>query len=341
MPASLARRSRALLLSPDEIAKGCPAAKADQNRSGKIWTAASRTACQRSSSVSCARHVCFFSRMMLPSPSGNRRGAWADRQLGLAVLGLARAGPLDHLRDPHHNSAHQPRHAPRLKIAHLHLDRPVPLPLVDSRGKRDAAFAVAAQQFFPALGHTPSNCSDGSPVLPDAEAQMALVLPHRFRIADDVEAAGQESRPRIVRPIRLQLVQVAQETGREGTQRHFAEMQAWSRGRDDWPRILKPATERVVIGRANLAPTAIACPPWPTADHPHAERSCSEAGIDRPDPVTTSPSLRANRITAADMAPCGPRQPTTPGCQSAWPDYAAGLQLPRVRSSPRLLNHLC
>src|SRR5262249_59846181 len=111
------------------------------------------------------------------------------------------------------NGSPQPRDAPRLEVAHLHLDRPVPLPLVDSRREGEATLAVAAHQVFNAVAHAPRNGPDRRAALFPAEAEGTLFLADASRVTDDFESAGQEPRFRVVGPVRLQLVQVAKGTG--------------------------------------------------------------------------------------------------------------------------------
>src|SRR5262245_46537383 len=70
----------------------------------------------------------------------------------------------------------QPGHRPGLKVAHLQLDRPLPLPLVDPRGERDAALAVRTHQLVQAIAHPPGDRPDGRPARFDAEVPAPLVL---------------------------------------------------------------------------------------------------------------------------------------------------------------------
>src|SRR5262249_28723504 len=100
------------------------------------------------------------------------------------------------------------------------------VPFVDSGGEGEAAFAAGRDEFFEPLAQAEGHGPQVRASLANAKAQVPLAAADSARLADKLQAAGQEARPRIVRAIWLKWVDFLKQPESQSPARHFSiEMQ--------------------------------------------------------------------------------------------------------------------
>src|SRR5262249_13510639 len=97
----------------------------------------------------------------------------------------------------------------------------ISLPFADARAEGEAAMAATAHEFFQAVAHAEADGAEVAAGLADAKGQMPLAAAEPARLADDLQATGQEHRLRIAPPLRLQARPCSARARRHGGERNL------------------------------------------------------------------------------------------------------------------------